>query len=132
MSIEEAQRETSAVKAMLEAIEAGDMERLRRCFAPNARFWHSHDRLEQNIDEVLQLLGAFCAASTVRSYEDRRSTSVGAEAFLRHTLTATLHSGRRVEIPTMMCVQLGPDGLVQRIDEYFDSRALDPVFAEIG
>lgn len=119
----------SAVSSMLEAIEQGDMDKLRRCFAPDALVWHNNDQFEQNIDTVITtMLEPVCAISTSRTYEDRRVTSAGSSAFLQHTLTIALNSGREVRIPTMMRVYVNSDGLVGRIEEYFDSRAVEPIF----
>ncbi|WP_371663034.1 hypothetical protein [Streptomyces sp. NBC_00280] len=55
----------------------------------------------------------------------RRITTVGSQAFLQHTLTAALHSGGRFRMPAMMRLEIDSEGLVARIEEYFDSRVLD-------
>lgn len=121
-----------AVNSMLAAIEQGDMDALRRCFAPGALIWHNNDQIEQDIDTVITtMLDPVCAISTSRTYGDRRVTTVGSEAFLQHTLTITLQSGIEVRIPAIMRVAINSDGLVGRMEEYFDSRAVDPLFAGV-
>ena len=115
----------SNVSRMLDAIEKGDMDELRRCLAPGALTWHNIDEVEQDVDTSIAVLGNFCTISTSRAYEDRRVTTVGSLAFLQHTLTATLRSGAQFRMPAMMRVEVGSDGLVARIEEYFDSRVLD-------
>ncbi|WP_164904860.1 hypothetical protein [Streptomyces cyaneus] len=55
---------------------------------------------------------------------------MGQQVFLQHTLTALL-TGSRLRLPDFMRVELSPDGLISRIDEYYDSRATD-VLAEAG
>ncbi|MGW2523492.1 nuclear transport factor 2 family protein [Streptomyces sp. NPDC001617] len=119
------------VNTQLALIEKGDMDGLRRCFAPGALVWHNHDEIEQDVDAVIALLGHLCAVSTSRTYEDRHITTVGSQAFLQHTLTAELRSGGTFRMPAMMRVQVDSDGLVTRIEEYFDSRALDSL-AEVS
>lgn len=121
---------SGVVDTMLKSIEQGDMERLRRCFAPGARVWHNNDEVEQDIDGVTALLGHVCAISTSRTYDDRRATTIGSMVFLQHTLAITLGTGRVVRIPTIMRVEVDADGLVARIEEYFDSRAVERIFEE--
>ena len=111
------------VSTMLDAIQRGDMDEFRRCFAPNALIWHNFDEIEKNVDTVVAKLGHICAATTSRTYEERRVATIGSQAFLQHTLIATLRSGRQVRMPVMMRVEINSDGLVGRIEEYFDSRA---------
>ncbi|MEV0220634.1 hypothetical protein [Streptomyces sp. NPDC050704] len=77
------------------------------------------------------MLGHLCALSTSRNCEDRRITTVGSQAFLQYTLTAVLHSGGRFRMPAMMRLEIDSDGLVARIEEYFDSRVLDSL-AEVS
>jgi ketosteroid isomerase-like protein len=115
----------SVVNTLLAAIEKGDMDEVRRCFAPGALAWHNFDETEKDVDATAAILGNLCARSTSRSYEDRRVTTVGSQAFLQHTLTAALHSGGRFRMPAMMRLEINSDGLVARIEEYFDSRVLD-------
>lgn len=123
----------SVVDTMVNAIEQGDMGALRRCFAPDALIWHNNDQIEQDIDTVITtMLEPVCAISASRTYEDRRITTVGTQAFLQHTLTVTLHTGPPVRIPTIMRVEINADGLVAHAEEYFDSRAVDPLFAGLG
>jgi ketosteroid isomerase-like protein len=120
----------SALTRMFDAIEQGDMETVRRCYAPNALTWHNNDEIEQDVDAVIELLTYLCSASTSRAYQDRRLTTVGSQAFVQQTLTAELRSGRQLRMPAMMRVQLNADGLVERIEEYLDSRAVDALAEE--
>jgi uncharacterized protein len=113
----------SVVSTMLDAIERGEMDELRRCFAPSALAWHNFDEIEQDVDGVVATLAHICAITTSRTYADRRVVTVGSQAFLQHTLTATFRSGRRSRMPVMMRVEVDSDGLVARIEEYFDPSA---------
>ena len=112
----------SVVDRMFGAIERGDIETVRSCFAAGALIWHNYDELEQDVDGVVALLGQLCAISTSRVYLDRRVTTVGSQAFLQHTLNAALRAGPQLRVPAMMRVHVNADGLVERIEEYVDSR----------
>lgn len=117
---------------MLGSIEAGDIDALRTCYTPDAVVWHAHDEVEQDVDTFTAVLASLCAVSTRRSYEQRRRTVVGRVAFLQHVLTADLVSGDTFRLPAMMRVEINEDGLVFRIEEYFDSQALASLAAAAG
>ncbi|WP_406632412.1 nuclear transport factor 2 family protein [Amycolatopsis sp. WGS_07] len=119
----------SVVDRMFGAIEKGDMDELRTCFAPGARAWQNYNEKDLTVDRVIAILGRLCALSTVRTFEDQRVTAVGSQLFRQHTLTAMLRSGRQLRLPVMMRVEVDSDGLVARLEEYYDSRATD-VLAE--
>jgi hypothetical protein len=118
------------VTKMLDVIEQGDMETFRTYHTPDALIWHNFDETAQDLDTVIAALSHFCANSTDRAYEDRRVTIVGSQAFLQHTLTATLRSGHKLRLPAMMRVEISSDGLVKRLEEYVDSRAMDCLLEE--
>lgn len=119
----------SVVDRMFGAIEKGDMDELRTCFAPGALSWQNRNEKDLDVDTVIAILGRLCAVSTVRAFEDQRSTVVGSQLFRQHTLTAVLRSGRQLRLPVMMRVEVDSGGLVARLEEYYDSRATD-VLAE--
>ena len=116
---------------LFDAIEGGDMDAMRRCFAPGALTWHNHDNVEMDLDSVVGLIGHLCSVSTSRAYTDRRVATVDAQAFVQHTLTAALRSGRQLQMPTIMRIEVNSDGLVARLEEYLDSRAFDCLAEEV-
>lgn len=120
----------SVVGRMLDAIERGDTRGLRDCFVPEALAWHNNDENDQDVDGVVALIDHLCAVSTSRTYEDRRMATVGSQAFIQHTLTAALRSGGQLRMPAMMRVVVNTNGLVERLEEYIDSRAVDCLAAE--
>jgi ketosteroid isomerase-like protein len=120
---ESSNADVRVVGTMLDAIERGDMDEFRRCFAPSALIWHNFDEIEKNVDTVVAILSHICAVTTSRTYAERRVATVGSQAYLQHALIATFRSGRKVRLPAMMRVEVDSDGLVGRIEEYFDSRA---------
>lgn len=113
------------VERMLDAIERGDMDQLRACFTADAQSWHNSDEATQNVDETVGLISYLCSVSTSRSYQDRRVSTVGSQAFLQHTLTAVLKSGNELRMPAIMRIVVNSDGLVERLEEYLDSRDVD-------
>ena len=111
--------------AMFPAIEAGNMDALRKCFAPGAVVWHNDDRKDADIDAVCQGLSGLCDASEWVRYENQEIVQTGNLYYSKHDLTAQLKSGERMLVPALMRIETNEDGLVTRIDEYYDSRATD-------
>lgn len=125
MSASTGQVATDHVAAMFAAIQQGDMDALKACFTPGGVVWHNDDELEVGIDEVCANLGQLCAASGGITYEDQRTVRAGNLCFVQHVLTAQLHSGDSLRVPALMRVETDSEGLVARIDEYYDSRTTD-------
>jgi ketosteroid isomerase-like protein len=102
------------------AIQAGDPDAVRVCYAPDARIWHNSDGVEQTVDQNLRVLGWF-----VRTLPDRRYRVIRREAlpdgFLQqHVLEATLANGDPWAMDACVVVRM-QDGLIVRLDEYIDS-----------
>src|SRR5262249_50277775 len=51
------------------AIERGDIDTVRNCYAPNAVIWHNFDGVEQTRDQNLRTLGWLSKALPKRKYE---------------------------------------------------------------
>ncbi len=113
------------VNRMSDALEKGDMEAFGACFSTEALIWHNDDEVERGVDEVSATLGYAFSLSTSVRYLDRRIVRTGNLYFVRHVLTAELRSGKTLRLPAMMCIETNADGLITRIEEYYDSRALD-------
>ena len=104
----------------LGAIESGDTDTVRACYAPDAKIWHNNDGIEQTVDQNMKSLGWF-----IRNLPDRHYRLVRREAlpdgFLQqHVLEATLPDGVRWALDACVIVRV-KDGLIVRLDEYLDS-----------
>ncbi len=117
--------ESDCVERMFAAISRGDMAAFKTCFTPGALIWHNDDEKEQDVDAVAAVLGHLHAASQSVAYEEQRIVHSGNVVFVQHVLRAPLTSGNTLRLPAMMRIELGDDGRVARIEEYFDSRATD-------
>ena len=113
------------VNTMFSAIEQGDMDTFKACFTPDGVVWHNSDEIEQAIDDVCTGLAQLHAASTKLTYEDQRIVRADNLYFVQHVLTAPLKSGGMMRLPAMMRIETNGEGLITRLDEYFDSRATD-------
>lgn len=108
-------------KRFFDCVEAGDVDGLVACYAPDARIWHNTDRAEQTPAENRATLNAMVARILDREYADRRLQVFPGGFVQQHVLKgARAHDGVRVELPACIVCQV-TDGKVTRLDEYFDS-----------
>ena len=113
------------ITRMFAAIENGDMDTFKSCYTPDAVIWHNHDGVEQNIDECAAGLAFLCSATTNLAYQDQRIVRHGNLYFVEHILTAQIKSGGEFRLAAMMRLETNDDGQITRLNEYFDSRAID-------
>lgn len=113
---------------LIAAITTGDADALRRLYAPDARIWHNEDGAEQNVEDNLRTLRWL--ARTVRDlrYEEIRRDPLPWGYVQRHVLRGGLPDGTPVEVPACLFVTV-VDGRISRIEEYADSRAVEPLRA---
>lgn len=102
------------------AIEAGDVEAVRACYAPDAKIWHNNDRLEQTVDQNLKVLAWFMRKMTDRKYRIVRREALSDGYLQQHVLEGVLPDGRAFSM-SACCVIRMQDGVITRLDEYIDS-----------
>jgi ketosteroid isomerase-like protein len=108
------------------AITAGDVEALREIYAPDARVWHAHDGVAQSVDENLRVLAWVVKHLTGLRYEEVRRQRTDTGFVQQHVLRGTGPDGAPFALPACLvcCVARGR---ITRIDEYLDSRGLEPL-----
>lgn len=111
---------------LISAIEVGDMEGVRACFVPEAVIWHNNDRVKQSVEQVLRILGWMARHVDGLHYADVRRQQTSAGYVEQHVVRGTAADGRPVDLPAVLVVTV-QDGLVTRIDEYFDAASLGPL-----
>jgi ketosteroid isomerase-like protein len=105
---------------LYDALEAGDTKLFRSYFADNATVWHNFDNQDQSIDEAVSQLEGMMQAFTGTQYKDRRYMNVDSGAIAQQVSYSGLHNGNTLITPMMQHIYIS-DGLVQRIEEYFDT-----------
>lgn len=106
--------------AVFDALEAGDFGRFASCFQADAVVWHNFDGIDQPIAEVADVLGQVIAGEGPMTYEERRYLSLPGGAVAQHVVRIALADGSVREVPAMLRIHVR-DGLISRIEEYFDS-----------
>jgi len=116
-----AEADTRALaKRFFDSVEAGDIETLYACYAPGARIWHNTDEQEQTRDDNAATLRGFVARISNRVYAKRRLTVFAGGFVQQHELQGVRADGVALKLPACIVCKVR-DGLIVRLDEYFDS-----------
>ena len=112
---------------MMTAIEEGDLDGVRACYAPGLRLWMNLTREEVGRDEAIDVLRGFVAATTSRRYEVIRRIDTPDGYVQEHVLHVVGTNGADAASAACLIVEVD-DGALSSIREYLDSRAMAPVF----
>jgi hypothetical protein len=113
------------VQKLLTAIEAGDLESVRRIYHPEAIIWHSHDGVSQSVEENLATLAWITRhLPGIRYVHVRRYCFAGGVVDQHDTEVRAPGRDQPLRIATCMVVLVNELGQVTRLDEYIDSAAV--------
>lgn len=117
----------SVADELFAAMESGDTSRVRDLWNDDIAVWHSGDRADNNYDRAYAIICWFLNRTTRRRYEvlDRRAFEGG--FVQQHILHATGTNGATIAMRVCIVVALAANGLISRIDEYFDPREIEPL-----
>jgi ketosteroid isomerase-like protein len=100
-------------------IEKGDLEGVRKCYAPGATIWHNFDDVDQNVEENLKVLAWIVRKATDRRYEILRLEEIEGGYLQQHALHLTSQSGEKLVMHACLVVRL-EEGRIRRLEEYVD------------
>lgn len=108
-------------KRFFDCVEAGDIDGLIACYAPDAEIWHNTDEQIQSPEDNRKTLAGMVTRIVDRVYDDRR-VEVFPNGFLQqHVLRGVRkHDGVRLALPACIICRV-KEGKITRLDEYFDS-----------
>jgi ketosteroid isomerase-like protein len=109
------------------AIESGDAETVEAMWADDVLVWKSAEPEEQAKDRALRVIFWFMRTTSERRYEilDRQVFDGG--FVQQHILHATGHNGGSIGLRVCIVIKVGTNGLITKIDEYFDPAELAPL-----
>jgi ketosteroid isomerase-like protein len=119
---------TEVAPRLFRAIEGGDADAVAACFSADAVVWHNIDRVEQPLAETLKVLRWMARNVTDLRYEDVRCEATASGFVQQHVLRGNAPSGRQLELPACLVATV-EGGLITRIDEYVDTKAVDAAFS---
>ena len=105
---------------LFDAIEAGDIEAVADCYAPDVVIWHNTDGVGQTREENLKTLAGVIRLLPERRYQERRLEVFDGGFVHQHVLAGVRADGAHVSLPAALICQVR-DGKITRLDEYLDS-----------
>jgi ketosteroid isomerase-like protein len=131
MSATTAETIVDVADRLFKAIENGDMAAVDRLWSNDIAVWRVGARRDDDKARALRVIDWFITTTTERRYEilDRRLFEDGSvSGFVQqHILHATGHAGQSISMRVCIVIRVGPDGLIDRIDEYFDPAEIAPL-----
>ena len=108
------------------AIENGDIGTVEQLWDDDVVVWKVADR-DRDRKRALRVIAWFVNATTDRRYEivDRQFFSGG--FVQQHILHANGHNGGSISMRVCIVIKVGANGLITRIDEYFDPAEMAPL-----
>ncbi len=109
------------------AIERGDAAAVEAMWDDDVLVWKSAEPTDQAKKRALRVILWFMDVTTERRYEilDRQFFDGG--FVQQHILHAAGRNGGLISMRVCIVIKVGPDGLIRRIDEYFDPAAIAPL-----
>jgi ketosteroid isomerase-like protein len=102
------------------AVQAGDKDAVRACYAPDAKLWHNTDNIEQTVDQNMKVLDWFIRTLPDRFYRVVRREALPDGFMQQHVLEATLPDGQKWAMDACVVCRV-ENGVITRLDEYLDS-----------
>lgn len=126
MTVVDADTVADVADRLFRAIESGDHEGVRRLWNDDVVVWKVADR-DRDKDRALRVINWFIDTTTQRRYQilDRQLFDGG--FVQQHVLHASGRNGGMIAMRVCLVVKLGANGLISRIDEYFDPAELAPL-----
>ncbi len=123
----EADAITDVADRLFAAIEHSDQAMLQQLWNEDIAVWKSGERGDRDKQRALRVLYWFINSTTERRYEilDRRLFDGG--FVQQHILHANGRNGASISMRVCIVITLGANGLISRIDEYFDPAEIAPL-----
>jgi ketosteroid isomerase-like protein len=113
------------------AIEKSDMAAVDRMWSHDIAVWRVGAHRDNDKARALRVIDWFIATTTERRYEilDRQLFDDGSTSGFvqQHILHATGHAGQSISLRVCIVIKVGTNGLINRIDEYFDPAGIAPL-----
>ena len=129
MSVADADAITDVADRLFEAIENSDIAMVGQIWNDDVMVWKVADH-DRDKESAMRVIGWFINTTTDRRYEvlDRRVFDGG--FVQQHILHANGRNGGSIAARVCIVIKLGANGLVSRIDEYFDPADIAPLLEE--
>ncbi len=120
---------TDIADRLFDAIERSDVAMVEALFSPDVAVWKSGDVRDNDRARSVRILAGFVNATVDRRYEVLDRQVFGGTFVQQHVLHATGRTGGSIAMRVCIVIKLGSDGLINRVDEYFDPAAMAPLLS---
>ncbi len=130
MSDADSEAITELADRLFAAIENGDIAAVEQLFSPDVAVWKIGDEHPNGRDRSVRIIAWFVNATVDRGYQvlDRQLFDGG--FVQQHILHANGRTGASIAMRVCMVIRLDADGLIRRIDEYFDPAEITPLLVD--
>ncbi len=131
MSVASAETILDTADRLFTAIVNGDVAAVDRMWSDEIAVWRAGSRRDPSKSDdkarALRVIEWFVTATTERRYEilDRQLFETG--FVQQHILRATGHAGQSISMRVCIVIRVAANGLIERIDEYFDPAEIAPL-----
>jgi ketosteroid isomerase-like protein len=105
---------------LFSAIMRADIEAVRGIYAPDARIWHNHDCVTQDVAANLRVLAWVVRNVSGLRYEEVRRAATPDGFVQQHVLRGNAPNGKPLEVAACIVCRV-ENGRITRLDEYLDS-----------
>jgi ketosteroid isomerase-like protein len=131
MSAAEPDTIAAVADRLFAAIEQANVPALHQILDDEVAVWRVGAPRDDDKQRALKVLRWFIDVTTRRRYQtlDRQVFDDGStRGFVQqHILHATGHAGESIALRVCIVIKLNADGLISRIDEYFDPMGIAPL-----
>jgi ketosteroid isomerase-like protein len=127
MSITDSEAIVDVADRLFEAIEQSDIAMVTQLWNDDIVVWKTGEPRDRDKERALRVIAWFVNATNDRRYEilDRRLFAGG--FVQQHILHANGRNGGSISMRVCIVIKLGANGLIDRIDEYFDPAEMAPL-----
>jgi ketosteroid isomerase-like protein len=126
MPVANAETISDVADQLFQAIENGDTGRVEQLWDPDVIVWKVADR-DRDRERALRVIAWFVNTTTDRRYEILERYFFEGGFVQQHILHAAGRNGGLISMRVCIVIKVGANGLISRIDEYFDPAEIAPL-----
>ena len=126
MSITDSDAIVDVADQLFGAMTDGDIDRVTALWDDDVVVWKVADR-DRDKERALRVIDWFIGTTTERRYEVLERHVIDGGFMQQHILHATGRNGGLIAMRVCIVVKVGSNGLITRIDEYFDPAEIAPL-----
>jgi ketosteroid isomerase-like protein len=126
-----AARQSHVADAFIDAIECGDYDSLLEIYSPSAVVWHNFDNLEVSARENVEAIRAIGGLLKSWRYTNKKRWEIPGGFIQQHTATLEPLKGEILSVHACLICRV-ENGRITRLEEYFDTAPLQPIFAALS